>query len=257
MTRAECSEISRELESWYLRENGRYLLAESRARLQPKLDTAFGYHCAQLSFARGLDLLGSSRINHRLHISECPGENVGLVSAPHELPLASDSVDTLVTHHCLEFSAHPHQALREMQRVLTPQGQLFIVGFNPLSLLGLGARLQRYRRGGLWRHYRPLTEHRLVDWLHLLGCEVQSREHFYTLPPTGGTRLRGLISNADGWCSKHAHPLGGVYLLHAVKQVGGHARVQREPWRRRGRLIGLTVPKPAPTPTPRQGDSAA
>jgi SAM-dependent methyltransferase len=172
---------------------------------------------------------------------------VGLVAEPDELPLDSDSVDAIVAHHCLEFAANPHQVLREIQRVLTPQGQLLIIGFNPYSLLGCETRLRALMHDPLWSRHRPVSEHRLTDWLHLLGCEVLDSRRLYGLPPFGSGRLRRLVMAGDGWLTRYNLPLGGVYILHATKQVAGLHRPRRLPLSRRGRLIGL-VPKPAPTP---------
>ena len=53
-----------------------------------------------------------------------------------ELPFASHSLDLVVLPHVLEFSTDPHQVLREVERVLIPEGQVIICGFNPTSLWG-------------------------------------------------------------------------------------------------------------------------
>ncbi len=63
-----------------------------------------------------------------------------------------DSIDLVFLPHTLEFSADPHQVLRETERVLIPEGRVIILGFNPLSSLGLW-RLFR-RRGGRIRNRR-------------------------------------------------------------------------------------------------------
>ena len=39
-----------------------------------------------------------------------------------DLPIASNSIDLLLLPHVLEFSVNPHQILREVQRVLMPDG---------------------------------------------------------------------------------------------------------------------------------------
>jgi SAM-dependent methyltransferase len=243
----DCIDIWAELESWYDRDNGQYLLQSTREALQDLLDTSFGYHILQLGVHGGSPLCQGSPINHRLYCSERLGDGVGLVAAPDELPLDSDSVDAIIVHHCLEFADNPHQVLREIQRVLTPQGQLLMVGFNPYSLLGCRTRLSRWLRDPLWSRHRPVSEHRLTDWLHLLGCEVLDTRRICGLPPFGSGRLRRLVTLGDAWAGRHNLPLGGLYILHATKNVAGLHRPRRPLISRRGRLIGL-VPKPAPTP---------
>lgn len=245
--RSDCNDILPELESWYARDNGRYLLDITRAATQDMLDTAFGYHILQLGVRGGEALCRGSRINHQLYCASSLADGVSLVAQPDELPFESDSVDAIVAHHCLDFAASPHQVLREIQRVLTPQGHLLVIGFNPYSLFGCKARLRALLHDPLWSRYRPLSEHRLRDWLHLLGCEVQETRWRYGLPPLGSGRLRRALVAGDAWVARHNLPWGGVYIMQATKNVAAMHRPRRPLLARRSRLIGL-VPKPAATP---------
>jgi SAM-dependent methyltransferase len=245
----ECNDIFEGLESWYQRESGQYLFELTRNAVRERLDTTFGYHILQLGFQGGDPLCNESPINHRLLCSSRSAQGTSLVSRADELPLEGDSVDVVIAHHCLEFTPNPHQALREIQRVLTPQGQLIVIGFNPYSLQGLGSRLRNLAGQSPWNEHRPVGERRLTDWLHLLGCEVQAVQRFYSVPPVGGERLRRGLQAIDNWGSSFNSPLGGLYMLHATKQVVGLPRPKRLQRSKSGRMIGL-VPKPAPSPTP-------
>lgn len=242
-------DILAELERWYDQGNGAYLLQETRGALQEMLDTSFGYHILQLGVSGGRPLCLGSPINHRLYCASRAADGVGLVAAAEELPLESDSVDAVIAHHCLEFAAYPHQVLREIQRVLTPQGQLFIVGFNALSLLGCNTRLRAATGDRLWARHRPVSEHRLTDWLHLLNCEVLDTRRIYAFPPVGRGRFRQVLARCDQWTARQNLPFGGLYILQATKQVAGLNRPRRPLLARSKSLIGL-VPKPAPVPTP-------
>jgi SAM-dependent methyltransferase len=245
----DCPDIALALESWYGRENGQYLLESTRNAIQDALDTTFGYHIVELGVSGQRPLCQGSPINHRLFCAQRQGAGISLIAEPEELPLESDSVDALIAHHCLEFASHPHQVVREIQRVLTPQGQLLVIGFNPYSLLGGKIRLRKAMGDALWSACQPVSEHRLTDWLHLLGCEVQDTLRLYGLPPTGSGRLRRMLVRGDRWTAQHNLPWGGVYILRAIKQVAGLHRPRRILLPRRNRLVGL-VPKPAPAPTP-------
>jgi SAM-dependent methyltransferase len=194
-------------------------------------------------------LCQNSPINHRIYAAEHPGVGVGLLAHAGELPLDSDSIDTVIAHHCLEFAPNPHQVLREIQRVLTPQGQLVVVGFNPYSLLGINTYLRGLSRQSLWHRHQPVSEKRLTDWLHLLGCEVQDIIRLYGVPPAGSGKLRQWLMRGDAWSQRNNLPLGGLYILHATKQVSALQRPRLQLRSRGERLIGL-VPKPAPAPTP-------
>ncbi len=51
-----------------------------------------------------------------------------------DLPFEAQSVDLLVMPHTLEFTSDPHRLLSEAERVLMPEGQLIILGFNSLAV---------------------------------------------------------------------------------------------------------------------------
>lgn len=250
----ECSDISGELESWYATAAGSNVQAAVQTALEPILETAFGYHLLQVGHARQQPLFGNSRIRHRAYTAPRPGHDVTVVAEHDELPLESDSIDVVIAHHCLDFTSRPHQVLRELQRVLTPNGQLLLIGFNPWSVLGAVHRLRGLGGNPLWQSHRPVGCTRLLDWLRLLGCEAESARYLSPLPVLGEGRFGRRAATVNRWSERHRLPLGDVYLIHAIKQVGGAARpVPRA--RRGSRLIGLAVPNPAPTP--RQGDHAA
>lgn len=242
------NEILSELESWYSGSHGAYLLDQTQSLLQKHLDTAFGYHILQLGPLRVRSLIDGSRINHRIFAGSQNG--AGLLCESDELPLESDSVDVIVAHHCLELSANPHQVLRELQRVLTPQGHLFLVGFNPLSLRGLSTALRSLLPGSPWKEHHPVSGRRLQDWLRLMGCEPQGSSFVYTIPQVGRGRLRSVLQRCDQWCSAQNLPVGGVYMIHAVKQQSAHTPLRLGLRKRSEKLIGLAVPKPGPAPSP-------
>lgn len=242
----EFSEISRQLETWYARDAGERLFAEIRARSRPLLETAFGYHILQLGPLPRRSLLDDSRIHHKI-IAGASGQNaITLPCECAELPLESDSVDIVVALHTLEFCNHPHNCLREMQRVLTPNGQLLIVGFNPYSLKGVSQRIRGALGNSLWRNRRPVSQYRLTDWLHLVGCKVEQFDYIYPLPPWGGGRTQRVAVALDKALHYQRLPVGSVYLAHAIKQVPNIRRPVRRLTPRRS-LIGLGVANPSPT----------
>lgn len=243
----EFSEISQRLETWYARDSGERLFAEIRERSKTLLDTAFGYHILQLGPLSGRSLLAQSRINHKI-IAGSPGlPGVTLPSECAELPLESDSIDMIVALHTLEFCNNPHNSLREMQRVLRPHGHLLIIGFNPYSLKGLSQWLSGSVGNSLWRSRRSVSQYRLTDWLHLVGCRVERFDHLCPLPIWGSGRSSRAAAALDAALNRHGIPLGSVYIGHAIKQVPNVRRPVTRVARRRS-LIGLGVTNPAPTP---------
>lgn len=247
----QSSEISRALESWYARVGGAEMLVDLRSELQPILDLAFGYHVLQYGPTTRHCLIEDSPINHHLMASDSPLGRPSLLCHGDELPLESDSVDLLVAFHALEFSAHPHACLREMQRVLRPRGHLVIIGFNPRSLAGILRALRRRRPESLWSRHQPVSAHRLTDWLRLVDCELESVRHVHHLPLLGRGRLRRGIEAVDRWAMRQGLPGGSVYLAHALKQIPGARRPRPVRPAAESRLAGLAVAG-RPTPAPRQ-----
>ena len=127
---------------------GMDLLRMEVERVHAAVGNLFGYHCLQVGDLAGEDLLSASRILGRTVVDidgGAPRNPYPLVSAAAtSLPIDSHAVDVVVLPHVLEFEPHPHDALREASRVLVPEGSLVVLGFNPVSVIGL-RRVLRYR----------------------------------------------------------------------------------------------------------------
>ena len=247
---AQSTDICRRLESWYCRDSGEELSVALRERLRPLLDRSFGYHVMQIGPLPRRSLINDSPINHRIFVANSDDGDVSLRCHADELPLESDSVDMLVAFHALEFEEHPHASLREMHRVLAPHGHLVIIGFNPISVLGISQYLRGFSNGSLWRQHRPVSPHRLIDWLHLVDCQLEAMHYLYPLPLFGSGRVRRAISRFDSWALRHQLPGGGVYMAHAIKQIAA-IRPRRRRSSVSSALAGLAV-APRPQATPRQ-----
>ncbi len=245
----EFSEICTRLESWYDSPRGRYSLQLEKRLVDRLLDTVFGYHQLEISVARNLPLSSSNQLSHKIYANQASGKGVGLVSEMAYLPFANDSIDVVVIHHALEFSPHPHALLREVHRVVAPQGRIVILGFNPLSLFGAGQRAMGMLSKRPWSSLKQLSAHRLKDWLHLLGAEVEPVQHALVTPPAGKGRMFDWLQRVDSIAMRYHLPAGGIYAISAQKKVSSLTPTRLR-WRRpvRGRLIGLAVPQSVSNP---------
>lgn len=213
-------------DSWLASPQGRYVVDWELARTDGVVSDIFGFNAVQLGLP-AIDYLRANRIPFRQH-ADLDGD-VALRCDLQELPFASASLDLVVLPHVLEFHDNPHQILREVERVLIPEGQVVILGFNPFSLWGLRRRLRRQRTAFPWNG-RYLSLPRLRDWLALLSFEVD-RGHFGCYAPPVKhevwlERLRPMEAAGDRWW-----PIaGGVYLIRAVKRVRG-MRLVKPAWR--------------------------
>lgn len=200
---------------------GSYVLRREQAYFDRTVANIFGFNAFQLGLPER-DFLRRSRMPLR----RCAGneDGVGVRVLADELPFATESVDLLLLPHVLEFALHPHQILREAQRVLMPEGSLLISGFNPLSLWGMRRALgskQDYPWCGSFIALR-----RLKDWLALLGFVVVGGQFAAYAPPlhlrSSLQRCRFMEAAGDRWWAVS----GGIYFLHAVKRVPGMRLIQ-------------------------------
>ena len=138
-----------------------------------------------------------------------------------ELPFASESIDLIVLPHVLEFASDPHQILREVDRVLRPEGRLVISGFNPASLWGMRQYISRLIGNPfLPRDGQFIGLMRIKDWLQLLNFSLD-RGHFgcYKLPLQGQgiARMDFLEPMGNRWW-----PIfGAVFIISAIKRHQG------------------------------------
>lgn len=201
---------------WLASSPGQYIVAREQAYFDEAVADIFGYHALQLGLEQ-VDLLRASRIP--LRVQAGPQGAVGLRADFRDLPIDSNSVDLMVLPHTLEFSENPHQVVREVARVLRPEGHVIISGFNPLSLWGL-RRSVGTRRDFPWQgHFIHLA--RVKDWFALVGLEIVAGSMACYAPPCVEQKWLdrfGFMEKAgDRWW-----PIaGGVFFLQAIKRVRG------------------------------------
>lgn len=205
------------LAAWYATPKGAYVLEWERAQFDSAVEDSFGFNAAQIGLP-SIDFLRANRISYRFCVGADAG--CGVIGDPRNLPLASQSMDLVVLPHVLEFSEDPHQILREAERVLMPEGQIVIAGFNPLSLWGLKRRLGRRQAEHPWcGEFIGLL--RLRDWLKLLGFELNGGRFGCYAPPVSQSRLLERFAFMEKAGDRWWPICGGVYVVRAVKRVRG------------------------------------
>ncbi len=210
---------------WFDTPAGAYARDWEQARLNELTADIFGYHALQIGLPQ-IGGLESSRMPSKWLSDVRPAGMGGVpITLTHdfsELPFASSSLDLVVLPHVLEFAAEPHQVLREVERVLIPEGQVIICGFNPASMWGLRQSMGRLTGA----HFLPMNGEfisvpRLKDWLKLLNMEV-NRGHFGCYSPPCMTdkwlqRFRFMEKAGDRWWPY----FGALYIVQAIKRVKG------------------------------------
>ena len=241
MARYSMEQHRRALEHWRETPIGRYVLGTENRMLADGLEGLYGSFGLQLGDWAGRRLF--SRQNdqlHRCYVVAAPDVAtegpVDVWADPHHLPIATESVDVVILSHLLERVPHPHPLLREVDRVLISEGRLVVMGFNPYSLWGLRAWFSR-SGNAIPRLERLISEHRVRDWLSLLGYDVTDVRYFLCRPPVAQSRLIERLSPLDRWLRPFAQWTGGGYVLVARKRVRNLT-----PLRRRRRWVPRLVP---------------
>jgi SAM-dependent methyltransferase len=207
-------------EQWLHTPAGQYVLDWEQATHDALVSDIFGFNAVQLSLPAH-DFLRANRMPLRLHSDDGRAEGpVDVFSDLHHLPLASNSVDLVVLPHALEFDAHPHQVLREVERVLVPEGQVIVSGFNPLSLWGLRRRFSRQPALPPWRG-SYIAHWRLKEWFSLLGFEYQTGAFGCYAPPMTRDPWLQRFAFMDRWGQRAWPYMGAVYVVQAVKRQHG------------------------------------
>jgi SAM-dependent methyltransferase len=240
------------LDHWLQTPAGAYVRAWEQARLDALTADIFGYNAVQIGVPQ-IDALAASRMPNKWQAATrvshgdelraiAAGRQVAVALDFEELPFASQSLDLVVLPHVLEFAAEPHQVLREVERVLIPEGQVIICGFNPASMWGVRQGVGRVVRNDfLPAAGEFISMPRLKDWLKLLNLGA-TRSHFGCYaPPCRTTAWLNRFSMLETAGERWWPYLGAVYMVHAIKRVKG-MRIIGPALSKRGQRAAQAVP---------------
>lgn len=238
-----------ELTNWLKTPTGCYLLSWEQTNFDQAVSDIFGYHALQLGLPE-LDALQANRMPHKWLALTPASQVADLTQAPstppsqtqplHEsslraalltnaaaLPFAESSLDLVLLPHTLELNRDPHSVLREVERVLVPEGRVVISGLNPASLWGLSQRRGHfYRHFGYNKLFLPESAEfigywRLRDWLRLLNFEVESARFGCYRPALNSRAWLERFEWMDAAGARWWPIFGAAYFLVAVKHVRG------------------------------------
>ncbi|TFG81641.1 MAG: class I SAM-dependent methyltransferase [Chromatiales bacterium] len=235
---------------WLETGTGAALLCAESCQVAAVFENIFGDQFLQIGAWGTPDLFRrSARTQRYAVVAADRGPGVDFVSMPEDLAVASDSIDAVFLPHVLETTEDPHAVLREVDRILRPDGHVVIAGFNSWGWWGLRHHLSRGRfpAGG----QRMVSESRVRDWLNLLDYNVQpGRFHHMTAPVYRLRRPVERVADAkesdDGKCTTPAanyrgwNPLASCYLLVARREIFTVTPI-RPKFRRRAQLVGSLI----------------
>jgi SAM-dependent methyltransferase len=197
------------------------------AQFDSAVDDVFGFRAVQVGLPE-VDFLRQNRIRYRFTLALEPGAAVA--ADPLQMPLASQSVDLVALPHVLEGHPNPHDVLREVERVLMPEGQVVISGFNTTSLWRLRQAFTWHRNGAPPWDAKFIGLLRLREWLRVLGFELNGGKFGCYAPPFKQKVWLERFAFMEKAGARWWPVTGGVYVVRAVKRVHG-MRIVTPAWR--------------------------
>jgi SAM-dependent methyltransferase len=231
---------SHKTQEWLQGPLGAALLQLEVRVVEEALDGIFGEECLQLGqWGENRTFTRFTRTQRCALIGDSALGEPSVVAAFHKLPIESHSIDAVLLPHTLDFSDRPHAVLREVDRVLRPNGHIILLGFKPGGLWGLRRLVPG--AGMPPGADQLISERRLRDWLKLLDMRIQgSRRYFFRWPLP-----RKSVSRSQKWEVRGQMlwpELAACYMLTAQKRVSTLTPV-RPLWRRKPKVVaGLAEP---------------
>jgi SAM-dependent methyltransferase len=232
VNQATLNERERRVRAWHSSPAGALLREYEQRVMAEALDDVFGLHLLQIgAWGETGQLIQSARTQRRAVLGTDPASHPHVLSRASELPIASDSIDAVVLPHTLEFESDPYSVIREVERILTGEGQVVILGFAPLGMWGVRHRLAS---GGFPPGMaRLISDRRLKEWLSVLGFEVgPARRYMHRMPWSPGAIAGNVMETEKRWLLP-----ASCYLLKGRKRVYTVTPV-RPRWRERRAIVG-------------------
>jgi len=225
-------------QEWFKSPLGQYLLNLEYGYINPVVMDTFGFYAIQMGNF-DIDFLDHSRIPNKFSLNS---NHADLMASNEALPFEEASVDLIIAPHILEQMAEPYELLKEIHRVLMPEGRLIISGFNPMSLWGI-KRLLSFDIDYPWNtKFIPLSK--IKEWLPIIGLEMVEGKMGCYVPPIQQSswlkKLHTMEKLGDRWWPM----LGGFYFLVIQKRVHGMTPI-RPLWKKK--LIKTPVYSPQKT----------
>ncbi len=240
---AETTHYPESVQVWLQTPLGGALLRQEARVVEEAFDGLFGEQCLQMGlWGDPKAFLCLARTQRTSLISEDAAEGgLSTLGELHRLPVDSDSVDSVLLPHTLDYSDRPHAILREVQRVLRSDGHLIVLGFRPGGLWGLRRLIPGAGLPPGADHL--ISDRRLRDWLELLDMRIHGLTRYFFRWPLPG--IRGSASPRWEQLGPRWWPeLSACYMLTAQKRISTLTPV-RPVWRTKAKVVtGLAEPSP-------------
>lgn len=195
---------------WLEKPIGRRLIDVETSTINSMVTHLFGYDAVIVGDPRFAPTLRNCQIKRHTVINVACDTPPAISARNDKLPISNDTLDLVYLAHCLEFSANPHEVLREAYRTLRPDGHILISMFNPWSLWSL--------KSPAWKsNFISLVK--LRDWLALLGFDIMRVNRCGYMLPISRKEYPTKLSWMERCGQRFALPMGAVYIVQASKRI--------------------------------------
>ena len=210
--------ISRD--AWYRQMPGLMLLSEEKKVLSRVSKGHHGEIVLQIGGpddARLTETLKTARVVFLDSLCRTHHEKPYIQSSLTALPIASESVDTVLVMHALELSDAPEMVLAEVHRILKPGGQVIVCCFNRWSIWNLlhhAGRKKVFPKAGRCRSLGSIKK-----WLYALDAEIVVQQTVCFRPPLLSREGIQKWLFLETWGQMIAPYFGAAVMVVATKKV--------------------------------------
>lgn len=131
------------------------------------------------------------------------------------LPFMPNSMDTILLPHILETYEQAKRFLKECYDIISPEGYLVILGFQPWSLVGIQHWL--LSKGNWESKYN--SSYKIRSWLKKIGFEIQDENAFFYDKDRNIIKWVKKIYNIKNISDLALPRITGIYIIVAKKRV--------------------------------------
>ena len=229
---------SSEINNWYESKSG---------KINKKLIVETINKLFLLSYDKNIIYVGPSLVIKKLmsenynfnsfYISSSEGSDLN--AELQKLPFKDSSVDCFVLIHSLEMDKNPHAVFREIDRVLTEDGQLIMVGFNRSSFLGLYSFLPIR---SIFRNKNYIKINRLLDWMSLFSYDIKHIFSINKIPPIKNIKILNYFLFLNKSPFNKINFFGNNYVILAKKKTYKFISIRN--WHKQNNIILGKFSKP-------------
>lgn len=208
------------LSKFYLTSKGKALLDEERELLNHSLSHVFGYYLLQIGQTSNIDLLTTSRVSFKVLVDINlldKNDNEFVQAHIDYLPFKKDSIDAVLLPHSLETVEDPYHLLRQVDKMILPEGHLIISGFNTIGKKIIPIKFGEFKQQFKQAHL--IKESRLIDWLNLLGYDIECIHYKHSNKKIIKWSLDFYIEMFFAGLRKVGLEFGNVYVILAKKRI--------------------------------------